>query len=233
MGFGFFHRSQRVLTNDFDIVGKGEGSFHVLFAFVKQTHAVGRVEMALLLGRGQQTCSLGNGSALGLEFQQSSFQTVESLLEPLSFHFLVVPHRPGVTGVRHCKHTYAKGQQHRRFGERPARGQREGQGGQRANTGEDGPITKDTEVTTHRPMRELTAHHAGDEHQNAPHQRRVFPFKAKGSEAHQQRPSHRCCRGDPRSRRSVVEGQILNEDAPNEHQKGRTETGESYAITVA
>ena len=148
--------------------------------------------MALFFGRGQQTRSLSDGSALGLEFQQPSFQLVEALSKPLPFHLLVITHRPRVARVCHGEEAHTEGQHHWRFGKLSTGGHRKGQGGQRTDASEDGPVAKDTKMAPHRPMGELSAHQTGNHHQRTPSQRCVLAFKTKRSEAHQKRPSHRC-----------------------------------------
>ena len=221
------------MTDDFHIVCEGKGAFHVLLAFVEETHTIIRIQMTFFFGRGQEAGCLSDSGSLSFEFKQSRFQSVKALSEALSFSLLVVSYRPRVGGVGHRKRRYAERQHHRWLSQRLAGGEREGQRRQRTNAGQNGSVAEDAEISTHRPMGELPAQNTGEEHQPTACHRRSIPFESKGAEAHQQRPRNRGRRSDSGPGCAVVEGQILNENTPDKNEKRCTKTCEDDAVTVA
>ena len=82
-------------------------------------------------------------------------------------------------------------------------------------------------------MRELPAHDTGEEHQPTAGHCGNIPLESKGAEAHQQRPRNRGRRSDSGPGCAVVEGQILNENTPDEHEERCTKTCEDDAVAVA
>ena len=123
--------------------------------------------MPFLLGRRQQTGSLGNGSALRFQLQKADLQQVQTLLEPLSLGFLIVAHGPRMHRVAQGKHAHDDGQQPGGCSQTIRLCGCECDSGQRTNAGQNRPVAEDAEVAAHGSVRKLAAGNAHCENEDA------------------------------------------------------------------